>query len=189
MSKETFPRDRFDDVPTQRGRVGAHRAENPRLRGGAIFLWAAAATLVLVAAGVFGTLVASGRIDLSPPEPTQSATPEPEVTPVIDTTFEVLVLNATPVEGLASRLTDDIIAAGWDPAQVLAGEAGSHDFRTTTVYYPNPEDEAAAAGLADAIGGAQIEQNADYLQSPDQRQLTVVIGLDRVATPSPTATP
>ena len=71
---------------------------------------------------------------------------------------------------------------------MLAGEAGSNDFRTTTVYYPTPEDEAAAAGLAEVIGGAQIEENADYLQSPDQRQLTVVIGLDRVATPSPTPT-
>ena len=189
MPNENFPRDRFDDIPAQRGRVGAHRAENPRLRGGAIFLWAAAATLVLIAAGVFGTLVASGRIDLSPPAPTSTATPEPEVTPVVDTTFDVLVLNATPVQGLAIRLTDDIIAAGWDSSQVLAGEASSHDFRTTTVYYPNPEDEAAAAGLAGVIGGAQIEESADYLQSPDQRQLTIVIGLDRVATPSPTPTP
>ena len=36
--------------------------------------------------------------------------------------------------------------------------------------------------------GAEIEQSADYLQSPDQRQLTIVIGLDRVATPTPTPT-
>jgi hypothetical protein len=187
VPKETYPRDRFDEVPTQRGRVGAHRAENPRMRGGLVFLWAAAATLVLVAAGVFGTLVASGRIDLVP-EATPSSTPEPTVTPVIDTSFSVLVLNATPVEGLASKVTDEIIAAGWKSNQVLAGGAGSTDFRTTTVYYPNPEDEAAAAGLANAIGGAEIEQSADYLQSPDQKQLTVVIGLDRVSTPSPTPT-
>lgn len=189
MPNETFPRDRFDEIPAERGRVGAHRAENPRLRGGAIFLWAAAATLVLIAAGVFGTLVASGRIDFSPPEPTPTASPEPEITPVIDTAFDVLVLNATPVQGLATRLTDDILAAGWAPPQVLASEAGSQDFRTTTVYYAHPGDEAAAAGLAEVIGGAEIAESTDYLQSPDQKQLTVVIGLDRVATPTPAPTP
>lgn len=185
MPKETYPRDRFDEIPAQRGRVGAHRAENPRMRGAVVFLWAATATLVLVAAGVFGTLVASGRIDLNPAA-SPASTPEPTVTPILDTSYSVLVLNATPVEGLSGQVADKIIAAGWKAAQVSAGAAGSDDFRTTTVYYAHPEDEAAAAGLAKAIGGAAIAESADYLQSDDQKQLTVVIGLDRVATPSPT---
>jgi len=188
VPNQTFPRDRFDEVPAQRGRIGAHRAENPRMRGGVIFLWAAATTLVLVAAGVFGTLVASGRIDLAPAA-TPTSTPEPTVTPILDTTYSVLVLNATPVEGLSGQVADKIIAAGWKASQVSAGAAGSDDFRTTTVFYPTPEDEAAAAGLADAIGGAAIQESADYLQSPDQKQLTVVIGLDSVSTPTPSATP
>jgi hypothetical protein len=108
------------------------------------------------------------------------------VTPVLDTTYSVLVLNATPVEGLSSQVADKIIAAGWKAGQVSAGAAGSDDFRTTTVFYPYPEDEAAAAGLANAIGGAAIQESADYLQGADQKQLTVVIGLDSVATPTPT---
>ncbi|MFT4230658.1 MAG: LytR C-terminal domain-containing protein [Microbacterium sp.] len=186
MPTESYPRDRFDEIPAQRGRIGAHRAENPRMRAGVVLLWAVAATLALVAAGVFGTLVASGRIDLTPPVASSSGTPEPTVTPVVDTSFSVLVLNATPVEGLAGRLAEDIVAAGWESAQVTAGEAGSDDFRVTTVYYSDPEDEAAAAGLAEVIGGAEIEESADYLQSSDQKQLTVVIGLDRVASSSPT---
>lgn len=157
------------------------------MRGGVIFLWAAATTLVLVAAGVFGTLVASGRIDLAPAA-TPTSTPEPAVTPVLDTTYSVLVLNATPVEGLSAQFADKVIAAGWKSNQVSAGGAGSDDFRTTTVFYPAPEDEAAAAGLADAIGGAEIQESTDYLQSPDQKQLTIVIGLDSVAGPSPTPT-
>ena len=155
------------------------------MRPGVIFLWAAAATLVLVAAGVFGTLVASGRIDLTP-EASPTSTPEPTVTPVLDTSYAVLVLNATPVEGLSGQVAEKIIAAGWKSSQVSAGAAGSDDFRTTTVYYAYPADEAAAAGLAKAIGGAAIAESADYLQSQDQKQLTVVIGLDRVATPGPT---
>lgn len=183
MPKETYPRDRFDELPTQRGKVGAHRAENPRMRGGVIFLWAAVSTLVLVAAGVFGTLVASGRIDLTP-EAAPTSAPTPTLTPIIDTSYSVLVLNATPVEGLASELTDQIVAAGWKPGQVLGGAAGSTDFRTTTVFYPAAADQAAAAGLAQAIGGAAIEENPDYVQGADARQLTVVIGLDRVDSPT-----
>ena len=47
-------------------RVGAHRAENPRMRGWVVLLWAALATVVLIAIGIFGTLLASGRIDFAP---------------------------------------------------------------------------------------------------------------------------
>lgn len=188
MPNETFPTDRFDEVPANPGRVGAHRAENPRMRGGVMFLWAVAATLALVAVGVFSILVASGRIDLTPPEPTPTSTPEPAVTPVLDTTFSVLVLNATPVEGLASQMADTLQDAGFKPSQISAGSAGSNDFRTTTVYYSAEEDEAAALGLAEAIGGAEIALSTDYVQGEGQRQLTVVIGLDRTSTPDPEPT-
>lgn len=187
MSKQTYPRDRFDELPAQSGRVGAHRTENPHMRGWVVFLWAATAALVLVAAGVFGTLVASGRIDLTV-HPTATPTPTPTVTPVLDTSFNVLVLNATPVEGLSRTMADAIVAAGFKPAQVSAGAAGSNDFRTTTVFYSDDEDEAAAAGLAQAIGGAEIAQSDDYVQG-ETKQLTVVIGLDRVTEPSPSPTP
>lgn len=160
------------------------------MRGGIVFLWAALATIVLVAAGIFGTLLASGRVELFPtPEPT--ATPTPEVTPVVDTTTSVLILNATPEEGLAMQLEDVVIGAGWPIGSVLAGGAGSQDFPTTTVYYLAPEDEAAALGLAGVIGGARVEQSEAYQPAdPATRQLTVVIGLDRTSNPpSPSATP
>jgi hypothetical protein len=55
------PKDRFDDLPP-RGRIGAHRAENPRLRGGIVLLWSVIAIVVLVAVGIFGTLIATGRV-------------------------------------------------------------------------------------------------------------------------------
>ncbi|HEX5728022.1 MAG TPA: LytR family transcriptional regulator, partial [Microbacterium sp.] len=105
MPRTTFPRDRFDDLPADVGRVGAHRAENPRMRGWVVFLWAALATIVLVALGIFGTLLVTGRVALFPtPEPTVA--PLPIVTPVVDTTYEVLVLNATPEPGLATQMKD-----------------------------------------------------------------------------------
>jgi hypothetical protein len=189
VPRTTYPRDRFDDVAADAGRVGAHRAENPRMRGWVVLLWAALATVVLVVVGIFGTLVVSGRVVLFPtPAPTVS--PLPIVTPVVDTTFEVLVLNATPEVGLATQTKDTVVAAGWPVDDVLASEAGTTDFPETTIYYARAEDEGAAAGLAEVIGGARIELNDVYqpADDPDARQLTIVIGLDRTANP-PDATP
>jgi hypothetical protein len=116
--------------------------------------------------------------------------PAPSVTPVVDPTYDVLILNATPEEGLATQTKDVVVAAGWSDDKVTAGEAGSQDFATTTVFYVSAADEAAAAGLAEVIGGAAIEQSDAYpAASADIPQLTVVIGLDRTAdgqTPAPT---
>jgi len=145
---------------------------------------------VLVVIGIFGTLLASGRIDLVP-TPTPTVAPAPEVTPVTDVNYDVMILNATPETGLATQMKDVVVGAGWADDKVTAGEAGSQDFPTTTVFYVDPADEAAAAGLAGVIGGAAIEQSEAYpATSPDVPQLTVVIGLDRTAAgQAPTPTP
>lgn len=159
------------------------------MRGWVVLLWAVLATIVLVAVGIFGTLIVTGRVVLFP-TPTPSATPLPIVTPIVDTTYDVLVLNATPEQGLATRMKDVVIAAGWAEDTVLASEAGSTDFPETTIYYYLATDEAAAAGLAEVIGGANLEQSDVYqpADDPEAKQLTVVIGLDRTANP-PTETP
>jgi hypothetical protein len=189
VPRTTFPRDRFDDVTETSGRVGAHRAENPRMRGGIVFLWAAVTTVVLVVVGIFGTLVVSGRIVLFP-EPVATPTTAPQLEPVIDPTYPVLVLNATGEAGLATQTRDAVVAAGWPDSSVIASDAQS-PFEVTTVYYVNEADEAAALGLADVIGGAQIEQNEQYAQfypaeveGDASRVLTVVLGTDRVAPPA-----
>ena len=170
------------------------------MRGWVVLLWAVLATIVLVAVGIFGTLIASGRVVLFP-TPVPSSTPVPEVTAVVDTTYSVIVLNATPEAGLATRTKDLIVTAGWAPDTVHAGDAGSTDFAQTTVYYALPEDEAAARGLAnEVLGGAEVAQSDVYQPADDAnttdfdesqtKQLVVVVGLDRTATPpSPSATP
>lgn len=161
------------------------------MRGWVVFLWAAVATIVLVALGIFGTLLVSGKVTLFP-SPTTSAAPVPAVTPVIDSSFSVFVLNATPQEGLGTATKDQIIAAGagWTAETVTAGGAGAENFPTTTVYYAFPADEAAARGLAGVIGGAVVVESDKYQPAgnPEAKQLTVVMGLDRVtgASPSPT---
>jgi hypothetical protein len=184
------PRDRFDDLPVDgSGRIGAHRAENPRMRGGIVVLWSAVAVLVLAALGIFGTMIATGRITLFP-SPTPTTTAVATVAPQLDTTYQVVVLNATDQAGLAGAVRDQLLAAGWTEAAVTAGNAGETDFETTTVYYPIEADESAARGLADLIGAPRVALDASYPQPVDDpdtadvdeslaKQLVVVIGLDK----------
>ncbi len=167
------------------------------MRGWVVFLWALAATVILIALGIFGTLIASGKVVLFP-TPVPSATPTPVVTPVIDTKYSVLVLNATPESGLATQFASKITGAGWPADKVSASAAGSTNFAHTTVYYALPSDQAAALGLAQVVGGAAIAQSTAY-QATDNpttavnenqaRQLTVVIGIDSTAAGAATATP
>lgn len=182
MPNPSQPRDRFDSLPDDTGRVGAHRAENPHMSGWLVFTWAAVATVVLVGAGIFGTLVASGKISLGPsPSPTVVAAPV--ATPVIDPSYTVLVLNATGQAGLAASVKQQVVAAGWKPENVQAGDAGTTGFEKTTVYYALPADEGPARGLAQALGGAQVAQSAAYQPANDAeaKQLAVVVGTDRTS--------
>jgi len=168
------------------------------MRAGVVVLWALVATILLVAVGIFGSLIASGRVTLFP-SPTPSATPAPEVSPVVDTSFAVNVLNATGESGLATTMKDQIVAAGWNADTVLPSQASVTDFAQTTVYYAFPSDEAAAMGLAQVIGGAAVAQSDVYQPADDPdttdvdesqaKLLTVVIGLDRTAAGAPTTAP
>lgn len=162
------------------------------MRGWVVLLWAAAATIVLIVLGIFGTLIASGRIELFPqPSATVTSTPVASITPTVDTSYEVLILNATTQDGLATQLKDVLVESGWPVDNVLASDAGTNDFAETTVYYLDPADAAAAQGLAGLIGGAKVEQSDVYQPAdPDSPQLTIVIGADRTdaatsATPTP----
>lgn len=150
------------------------------MRGWVVLMWALFATLVLIVVGIFVTLIISGRIALAP-EPTPTITAPPVIAPVVDTSYQVMILNATPTSGLATQLKDTVVAAGWQADAVHPGDAGSSDFPLTTVFYVLPEDEAAALGLADVIGGAEVAQDDAYQSlEPGTKQLTIVIGLDRV---------
>lgn len=88
-------------------------------------------------------------------------------------------------------MRDTLINAGWAAATVLASDSASDDFETTTVYYVSAEDEEAAKGLAGVIGGAEVQQSDYYAgQTEDgQKQLTIVIGVDRAASVPETPAP
>ncbi|MFT4280816.1 LytR C-terminal domain-containing protein [Microbacterium sp.] len=181
---QTHPTDRFDELPPASSRdarrVGAHRAEQPRIRRGRVWLWAAIATVVLVAVGIAGTLWAGGTFGPGPAASTAAA-PRETAEPTLDTSYTVLILNATPQEGLGSTLSADVVAAGWKAADVSVGDAGEHDFAKTTVFYAREDDEGPARGLAEAIGNAEVEFSQAYQDGDDTtlRQLVIVIGMDR----------
>ncbi|MEV4737973.1 LytR C-terminal domain-containing protein [Microbacterium sp. LMX7-1.2] len=162
------------------------------MNGWIVLLWSFVAALVLIIGGIFGSLVVMGRITLFP-EAVPTATPTPEETGVIDTSYSVLILNATADEGLDEQMRETLINNGWAADVVFASDSTSQDFTTTTVYYVADEDELAAIGLAGLIGGADVQQS-DFYQAQTaegQKQLTVVIGLDDSANPpaSPEETP
>ncbi len=156
------------------------------MNGWVVLLWSFVAALVLIIAGIFGSLVVMGRITLFP-EAVPTVAPTPEQTGVVDTTYSVLILNATPDTGLDTQMREQVVNAGWAADTVFASESASKDFATTTVYYVDAADEQAAIGLARLIGGAEVEQNDFYASMNDTggKQLAVVIGLDRSASGSP----
>jgi hypothetical protein len=184
-------RDRFDVIPHAQGRVGAHRAENPGMRGWFVLLWAAIATVVLIAVGIFAAMLTMGKIGFDQSEPLPSishtATSAP---PALDTTYAVFVLNATGVNGLAAATRDTIVNAGFAAGAVAPGDADSQDFPTTTVYYKSEADKAPAQALATLLGATKIAQSDRYGDDvvPGQKQLTVVIGRD-LAKNAPTTEP
>lgn len=182
-----YAKDRFDDIPDDLKRVGAHRAPPAPGKGLVIFLWAALATVVLVAAGILGLFVLGDRVNFTDTTtPPASTAPEPTDTPTaeatIDPTSMVTVLNGTATKGLATRAIEQLNSAGWTQ-NITPGNASATDVTTTTVYYEDATQEGAARGLAEALGVANIQLSTQF-QIPvgdgedPILQLTVVLGSD-----------
>jgi hypothetical protein len=182
----TYPKDRFDSVPDDLLRTGAHRGPARKGSGWIAFAWAAIATVALVAAGLFGLSVITGRINLpffSGPVQSATSTPSPSVSPTaqakLNPTIPITVLNGTPTSGLATATGDNLVAQGWGGAAPSIGtraNASSQDIKTTIVYYSDPANEGAARALVLSLKVGQIQLSNAFTQSP----LTVVIGSDYV---------
>ena len=161
------------------------------MNGWIVLLWSFVAALVLIVAGIFVALVMMGRISLFPAAE-ESIAPVPEETGIVDTSYSVLILNATPEEGLDAQIRESLINAQWPDELISSGDAGTQDFAETTVYYVSDDEREVALGLADLIGGAEVDQSDSYADpnNPEQKQLVVVVGLDRSSTqPESTQTP
>lgn len=195
----SHPEDRFDRIPDDLRRVGAHRAPRPRGRGWIGFLVAVLSVGVLVIGGLF-TLQRVVGLDLNipifaaPVEPTPSPTPSPTAEPVLDPAtidqaargIKIDVLNGTPQAGLQNTIGGELAALGWNIGSMLP--AAEHDIERTYVYYSDPENEDVARGLVVAMGAGDVR-----LVEPETfpgASLTIVIGRDYyepVPSPSPSA--
>ncbi len=187
----SFPKDRFDDVPRKMDRVGAHRASGTRSRGWIGFLWALAATVILITAGVVGLFLLNDRLDFAIPgapstapsaAPTATATPTPSPTPTtpptaeptVDPDLDITVLNGTPGIGVAGGVAELLAEAGWSVG--TTADASSDDVEETFVYYADPSLEGAARGVAESVAGSEILLSGDFADSG--ADITVVVGND-----------
>ena len=183
--------DRFDSVPDDLLRTGAHRAAPKRGRRWIAFAWAALATGVLVAAGLFGLAVIRGTIELPFATPSAIATPTPTATPKPTTTppptvkakinpaLSIAILNGTKTKGLATAAGNDLVKQGWAGASEKIGSrtnAASSDITKTLIYYADAANEGAARAMVLSLKIGEIRLSAAYPGSP----ITVVLGSDYV---------
>ena len=104
--------------------------------------------------------------------PAATATPT-----TADRSLSVAVLNGTARSGLAGRAGAVLRAAGWS---VTLGNDRSQ--LPTTVYYPNPTQQASAQAVAADLGGdPAVEQSGEY----GDAGLTVLLGPDYVESSPP----
>lgn len=179
-----FPKDRFDELPEDLQRVGAHRAPASRARGWIGFGWSVLATVVLVTAGVFALSIVNDDFRLpflqaQEEEPGITPTPtEPvEAEPIQDPSVPITVLNGTPLAGLATTVGDELVELGWTGASLGVGSranAADNDIDDTIVYYDDPELEGVARGLVIDLGVGDVRLSSDYPNSP----ITIVLGAD-----------
>lgn len=168
--------DRFDDVPPEVVRVGAHREPGRGVRGWLVFAWAALITFVIVAGGSAYILGSSGKLQ-SFFTPVHSATPTPTPTaePTISPDVAVNILNGTPVAGLGTTVADGLAAQGVKIG--VKADASETDVTKTMVFYSKAEDEGAARGVCQALNNTcQIKLTQAYANS--SAPLTLVIGAD-----------
>jgi hypothetical protein len=187
----SYPKDRFDNVPEDLARVGAHRAPPRKGRGWIGFAWAALATGVLIFGGLFGISSILG-IDLGLPfltaasTPTPTPTPTPTMDPITPAKLDpargikITILNGSAQAGLQNTVSTQLTADGW-PIDT-ATQASRNDIEDTTVYYSDPKNEDVARGVVVSLGVGSIQLvSADTFPGAP---ITVVLGAD-YPTPTP----
>jgi hypothetical protein len=168
------PRDRFDDVPVDIARVGAHRAP-ARRRGIVTFAWAALATGVLVGCGVLGLSVIEHGVSVTGDTGTGTTSSAPAPAATVDPAATVVVLNATKTTGLAADAAKVANSGGWKVSSTA--NADSTDVKLSTVYYGSKSQQGAALGLAKSLGIGRTQQSTRF-DVQGRARLTVVLGAD-----------
>lgn len=186
----TSPRDRFDDLPADLVRVGAHRAPARPGRGWIAFAWAALATGVLVLGGLYALSLVNPAISFQLPsfgddggDPDVIETTAPPVEPITDPALvdpelavSFSILNASPTDGQHIAADLQLQQAGWPADSISRANAAQRDVEVTAIYFNGAQYEGVARGIA-TILGTDLEnvRNSDaYLGAP----ITIVLGAD-----------
>ena len=176
-----YPKDRFDTLPDDLVRVGAHRGPKRKGAGWIAFAWAALATGVLVAGGLIGVRILDASFLTQPtsvaqPEVTTDPTAEPVTDPstITDREITVTVLNGTATSGLQNDAATVIADQGWTIGSQATSTAT--DITQTIVYYSDAANEDVARGVLLAIGVGDVRLSDAFLGAP----ITVVVGSDFV---------
>jgi hypothetical protein len=177
-----FPKDRFDTLPDDLVRVGAHRGPKRKGAGWIVFAWAALATGVLVAGGLIGVRILDasfsfeGTDSTAAPGATTVPTAEPVTAPssVEDRAISITVLNGTATAGLQNDASTVLTDAGWTVGSQASSTAT--DITQTIVYYSDAANEDVARGILLSIGVGDVRLSDAYPGAP----VTVVVGSDFV---------
>jgi len=184
------PRDRFDNIPADLVRVGAHRGPAKRGRGWVSFAWFALATGLLIVGGLYGLSRVNPAISFELPviagggaNPTSTPSTAPVVPPMTVDEWKaadpaialtISVLNGSPTDGLQSQAALQIGGAGWPAPD--AQNASARDREVTVIYYHTAAYEGIAKSLAAVLGvdPVNIQLSDFYLGAP----VTIVLGAD-----------
>ena len=181
-------RDRFDTVPDDLFRVGAHRAKAHWGRGWINVAWAVGAIIVLSTAGLWGLSQINSDFTFGLPffsaaeEEPEAAPGEPapeEAEAALDPEIVITVLNGTPTAGLSTSVADYLTSQGWEGAAFGVGarvNASTTDVETTLVIYNDPANEGAARAMLETLGVGELRLANTYPASP----LAVLVGSDFV---------
>jgi hypothetical protein len=199
MATQQYPRDRFDIIPADLERVGAHRAPGRKSRGWLWIVWCAVAVAVIVGGGwlflhfangdssagagdsgsAAGSTSTPGATGTTRPTPTTSATPTSSPTPTPTATqipsTPIAVLNGVGTRGLAAAAKAKLAGAGW--TSVIAADAPQTGIQTTTVYYLDDSERGLALGVAQALG-VQTVTKAPPVSASITQHIVVVLGAD-----------
>lgn len=183
-----YPHDRYDDVPANLNRVGAHRAPPKKGRRLVAVAWAALSAGVLVLGGLWAVSLVDDSVSFNLPGlSTAVATPgtadpgaAPTVEPVTDPAtidparmISITVLNGSGVDRQQDVAGAELSEAGWPVGSLTTS---STEVDTTTVYYNNPLDEDVARGVVLALGAGDVVESTAFVGAP----ITVVLGADYV---------
>ncbi|WP_240423397.1 LytR C-terminal domain-containing protein [Leucobacter sp. wl10] len=173
-ARRDHPQDRFDLV-RRSGRVGAHRiTARPRY----VWQYLVAALLgfaLLTTLGIIAVQNIGGSGSLPGARPTTGSTPSQTAQAKLNPDATVAVLNGTETPNLAAAVDQIITAKQWGQIR-FSGAAAASDVTISAVFYTDPADASAAAGLAAELGGLSTYVTEDYASY--EVQLVVLLGSD-----------